>query len=255
MLDDSIKQQIQEAYRQFLSSRSMKPRYGQRLMIAHIARCLAGIKRNQEAQRSGGDHLCVVEAGTGTGKTLAYALAAIPVAAQCRKTLVISTATVALQEQILYRDLPDILQHSGLNFSVSLAKGRRRYLCLSKLDQLISGAVAQTLPLYPDEAMSSPDDTSLALYSDFLRALTSGQWDGDRGNWASVVDEAQWAPVTTDHAQCTGRRCSHVRQCSFFRARESLTQADVVVANHDLVLADLALGGGVILPPPEEAIF
>lgn len=255
MLDDSIKQQIQEAYRQFLSSRSMKPRYGQRLMIAHIARCLAGIKRNQEAQRSGGDHLCVVEAGTGTGKTLAYALAAIPVAAQCRKTLVISTATVALQEQILYRDLPDILQHSGLNFSVSLAKGRRRYLCLSKLDQLISGADAQTLPLYPDEAMSSPDDTSLALYSDFLRALTSGQWDGDRDNWASVVDEAQWAPVTTDHAQCTGRRCSHVRQCSFFRARESLTQADVVVANHDLVLADLALGGGVILPPPEEAIY
>ena len=74
MLGDDLKAQIQGAYRQFLNSKSLKPRLGQRLMIAHIARVLGGIKRNQEHLRSGGDHLCVVEAGTGTGKTLAYAL-------------------------------------------------------------------------------------------------------------------------------------------------------------------------------------
>ncbi|MEE2651268.1 MAG: DEAD/DEAH box helicase, partial [Pseudomonadota bacterium] len=255
MLSDALKQQIQGAYRQFLDSKSLRPRLGQRLMIAHIARVLGGIKRNQDHKRSGGDHLCVVEAGTGTGKTLAYALAAIPIARECDKTLVIATATVALQEQILQRDLPDILQHSGLSFTLSLSKGRRRYLCLSKLDQILSGGDAATLPLYPDERSAAPDNSALALYTRFADTLASGQWDGDRDNWDSVLPEEQWQRVTTDHAQCSGRRCSHVKQCSFFKARESMAQAEVVVANHDLVLADLALGGGAILPPPEECIY
>ncbi|MBU0537420.1 MAG: DEAD/DEAH box helicase, partial [Gammaproteobacteria bacterium] len=157
MLTDALKKVIQDAYRQFLDVKALRPRYGQRLMIAHIARVLGGVKRNQEFQRGGGDHLCVVEAGTGTGKTLAYAVAAIPIAQQTNKILVISTATVALQEQIIYRDLPDILTNSGLQFTVSLSKGRRRYICLSKLDQLLSGADAKVLPLYIDEHMAAPD--------------------------------------------------------------------------------------------------
>jgi ATP-dependent DNA helicase DinG len=64
-----------------------------------------------------------------------------------------------------------------------------------------------------------------------------------------------WARVTTDHAQCTGRRCPHVRQCSFFKARDNLDKVDIVVTNHDLVLADLALGGGVILPDPADTFY
>lgn len=255
MLTDELKKTIQDAYRQFLDVKQLKARYGQRLMIAHIARTLGGIKRNQEHQRGGGDHLCVVEAGTGTGKTLAYALAAVPIAKACDKTLVISTATVALQEQIIYRDLPDVLINSGLHFSISLSKGRRRYICLSKLDQLLSGADAKVLPLYIDEHMAAPDAESLSLYTDFAQQMATGQWAGDRDDWKTVIADDKWARVTTDHAQCTGRRCSHVKQCSFFKARESLTQADVIVANHDLVLADLALGGGAILPPPEECIY
>lgn len=255
MLTDELKKTIQDAYRQFLDVKQLKARYGQRLMIAHIARTLGGIKRNQEHQRGGGDHLCVVEAGTGTGKTLAYALAAVPIAKACDKTLVISTATVALQEQIIYRDLPDVLINSGLHFSISLSKGRRRYICLSKLDQLLSGADAKVLPLYIDEHMAAPDAESLSLYTDFAHQMATGQWAGDRDDWKTVIADDKWARVTTDHAQCTGRRCSHVKQCSFFKARESLTQADVIVANHDLVLADLALGGGAILPSPEECIY
>ncbi|MEX1668590.1 ATP-dependent DNA helicase DinG [Zhongshania guokunii] len=255
MLTDELKKTIQDAYRQFLDVKQLKARYGQRLMIAHIARTLGGIKRNQEQQRGGGDHLCVVEAGTGTGKTLAYAVAAVPIAKACDKTLVISTATVALQEQIIYRDLPDVLTNSGLQFSISLSKGRRRYICLSKLDQLLSGGDAKVLPLYIDEHMAAPDAESLSLYTDFAQQMAAGQWAGDRDDWKTVIADEKWARVTTDHAQCTGRRCSHVKQCSFFKARESLTQADVIVANHDLVLADLALGGGAILPPPEECIY
>ncbi|AKH68726.1 DNA helicase, Rad3 [Spongiibacter sp. IMCC21906] len=256
MLSEDLKQEIQTAYRSFLSAKSLRPRTGQRLMVAHIARMLGSIKRNQEGIRSAGDHLCAIEAGTGTGKTLAYTLAAIPIAKARDKTLVIATATIALQEQILFRDLPDILQHSGLDFSVSLAKGRRRYLCLSKLDQILSGGDAQTLPLLNlDDKQSSPDDANLGLYTQLAENLATGQWSGDRDAWDTVIDDQSWSRVTTDHAQCTGRRCSHVKQCSFFKARDSMGQADVVVANHDLVLADLALGGGAILPPPEDCIY
>src|SRR5690606_27297855 len=85
--------------------------------------------------------------------------------------------------------------------------------------------------------------------------LSLGQWDGDRDNWPRELPVQDWQPVTTDHRQCTGRRCSFVRQCAFFRARESLEDLDVIVANHDLVLADLALGGGAILPDPTETFY
>src|SRR5690606_5386456 len=112
--------------------------YGQKVMIAEIARTLGGIQLDEEGQRIGGNHVCVVEAGTGTGKTVAYLLSALPIARALGKHLVVSTATVALQEQIVYKDLPELKRHSELPVNFSLAKGRGRYLCLSKLDQQLS---------------------------------------------------------------------------------------------------------------------
>ncbi len=255
MLSEELKQEIQAAYSAFLNARELKARYGQRLMIAHIARNLGQLEIDSDGRRRGGKPLCVVEAGTGTGKTLAYMVAAIPLARAQGKTLVVATATVALQEQIIHRDLPDIARHSGLDFSFALAKGRRRYLCLSRLDQWLSGADHQTLALYPDEQALAPDSDTLALYQEMAQSLASGEWDGDRDQWSSMLAEDKWQRVTTDNAGCTGRRCSHIKNCPYFRAREEIVDADVVVANHDLVLADLALGGGVILPPPEDAIY
>lgn len=247
MLTEALRETIQTAYSTLLQSRDLKPRYGQRLMIAEVAKTLSRPR----------DRIAVIEAGTGTGKTIAYTLAAVPVARALEKTLVISTATVALQEQIVHKDLPDIQQHSGLSFSYTLAKGRGRYLCLSKLDQLLAQQdnESQPLLLYPDEQAASVDSQSSALYQQLLASLTGGSWDGDRDNWDEEIEPAQWARVTTDHAQCSGRRCSYVSQCSFFRAREQLTKVDVIVTNHDLVLADLSLGGGAILPEPEDCIY
>ena len=119
MLDDSQKQAIQQAYRQFLESKQLKARWGQRLMVAQVARTIGSIERDCDGLRVGNDgaHICAVEAGTGTGKTVAYSLAAIPLAQMLEKKLVIATATVALQEQIVLKDLPDIHRHSGLRFS------------------------------------------------------------------------------------------------------------------------------------------
>ena len=92
-----------------------------------------------------------IEAGTGTGKTIAYTIAALPVARAYGYNLVIATATVALQEQLIFKDLPDIRRYSDLDFNYQLAKGRSRYLCLYKLDQLAQGMdQTSVMSLYPD---------------------------------------------------------------------------------------------------------
>ena len=262
MLKDQHKKAIQAAYTQFLNGRELKARYGQKLMVAAIARTLGAIEQDGSGERdrdkTDGEHICVVEGGTGTGKTVAYLLAAIPIAQAQDKTLVVSTATVALQEQIVYKDLPEVARHSGLQFDFSLAKGRGRYMCLSKLDQLLSSfsdsGTGVSMGLYEDE-LPKVDEDGVKLYRNMADQLASGTWDGDRDNWPDTIEVADWGRVTTDHRQCSGRRCPHVGNCSFFRARESLGKTQVIVANHDLLLADLALGGGAILPPPEETIY
>lgn len=258
MLTDSQKNTIQTAYSHFLEQKGLKARQGQKLMIAAVARTLGGIQLDAEGLRSDGHHVCAVEAGTGTGKTVAYALAAIPQAQALEKTLVIATATVALQEQIVLKDLPDLRRHSGLAFTYALAKGRGRYACLYKLDfQLAhsSGDALGTQALYPDERDALLPEKSVGLYQGFLDGLSVGSWDGDRDSWQQAIDDEDWQRLTTDHSQCTGRRCAYVTQCPFFRARENLVGVDVIVANHDLVLADLALGGGAILSAPEQSIY
>ena len=256
-LNAEIKKNIQTAYSQFLDARELKPRYGQKLMIAEIARTLGSIELDDEGARVGDGHICVVEAGTGTGKTVAYLLAAIPVAKALGKKLVISTATVALQEQIVYKDLPDLKRQSGLKFNFALAKGRGRYLCLSKLDRILTdvdAANASDQALYEDE-YPQIDEQALTIYQSMMDALAANKWAGDKDEWKDEIDPPVWSRVTTDHRQCTGRRCSNVASCSFIKSRDALGSFDVIVANHDLVLADLALGGGAILPDPADTLY
>lgn len=255
-LGSDLKQRIQGAYSQMLSAKELRPRRGQKLMIADIARTLANIETDIEGKRIGDKHICVVEAGTGTGKTIAYFLSAIPVAQMLDKKLVIATATVALQEQIVHKDLPDILINSGLQFNYTLAKGRSRYVCLHKLDHILRefDADSAIIPLYPDE-MPQVSNEAVELYRELLNGLAADTWDGDRDAWPSTIDDSAWQPLTSDRNQCSGRKCPHVYNCSFYKARDGLDKVDVIVANHDLVLSDLALGGGAILSEPEETIY
>jgi len=261
MLSDDIKKTIQAAYSQFLENKGLKSRYGQKMMIAEIAKCLGKIELDEEgvreASEDNGDHICVVEAGTGTGKTIAYLLPALVVAKFLGKKLVISTATVALQEQIIHKDLPELAKNSGLHFNFNLAKGRGRYLCLSKLDNVIAeyeSGINPTRALYEDE-YPSLSAQHYKLYQSMMESLAANKWNGERDAWPQALEQDEWQIITTDHRQCTGRRCSNVSACSFFKARDTLHTVDCIVTNHDLVLADLALGGGAILPAPEDAIF
>jgi ATP-dependent DNA helicase DinG len=241
-LDDALKERIQTAYRTWLASRKFRPRRGQREMIATIARVLT--------RGVGERRIAAIEAGTGTGKTAAYCIAAIPIAQALDKRLVIATATVALQEQIVLRDLPDLAARTGLEFSFALAKGRQRYVCVKRLDDQLRGDAQDALPMFEP----SSDDARLT-YQQMLHAFARGEWDGDVDAWADGIDEAHWRAVTTDHRGCANTRCGFFRQCPFFKARSGLDQADVVVANLDLVLADLSLGGGAVLSDPADTVY
>ena len=257
MLSEDLKDRIREAYNSIVARKSLSPRWGQRQMVAEIAKTLARIPTEEEPHPEGAP-VCVIEAGTGTGKTIAYAVAAIPMAQALGKRLVVATATVALQEQFVDKDLPDIRTHSGLSFDFVLAKGRRRYVCLSKLDRLLAEGQGdnQLLPLYPDEvANAASAEEALPVYNAMIDALGRGQWDGDRDSWPDAIDDGVWLTATTDHSGCSGRRCPNISLCSFYRARDALQTADIIVTNHDLVLSDLALGGGAILSPPEDSIY
>ena len=258
MISKELKSQIQGAYSRFLEAKSLKPRYGQRLMIAEVAKVLGSIEVDEEGHRTGAPAVVAVEAGTGTGKTVAYSLAAIPAAKAAGKRLVIATATVALQEQIVNKDLPDILRNSGLNFSFTLAKGRGRYMCLSKLDMLLQEGQAQnsTAQMFAEEGFRiDVDESGLKLLTQMMERLAGNRWDGDRDSWSEAIEDADWARVTTDHSQCTNRHCPNFQQCAFYKAREGMTKVDVIVTNHDMVLADLALGGGVVLPDPRDTLY
>lgn len=273
MLDQNLKDEIQRAYRQILSEKNLRPRYGQRLMVASIANALAGLENqsaeqdltdnenpqdNHQADRSALAPVCVVEAGTGTGKTLAYLLATLPIARHFNKKVVLATATIALQEQVINRDLPDILKHSGMDFSMALAKGRGRYVCLSRLDQQLQGNDSeQAMRELFGDLLETPgvNGDNTALYEKMLEGIASGEWEGDREDWPDQIRDDEWQPVTVEAGQCAGPRCSYYSRCCFYKARESMQTADCIVANHDLVLVDLALGGGAILPDPEDTIY
>ncbi len=246
MLSEDLKSAIQGAYSRLIDEKGYRPRRCQKQMIASIANTLGSTTED--------GNICVVEAGTGTGKTIAYALAAVPLAQAQKKKIVISTATIALQEQIVFQDLPDIREHAGLPFSFSLAKGRRRYLCLSKLDGVLEGGSnpgGLMGSLFSDEKPVDDD----AVFQKMLDALGKGQWDGEMDSWPDELEYATWSRVSTDHAGCTQRQCSHYENCYFYRAREEIHRVDCIVTNHDLVLADIMMGGGAVLPEPEDTIY
>lgn len=254
MLQKETKERIQALYRECIKALDLKPRYGQRVMIAEVAKTLGAVREDDKGIRDNDQGIAVVEAGTGTGKTLAYLLAALPIAIEREKKLLVSTATVALQEQILDKDLPNLKKNISLPFNFALAKGRGRYLCLLKLDkalQQLSGLLSTTVDLFEQ----SPEEQDKELYESMLLAYGKGEWDGDRDRWPDEIEHDQWSHLTATHRECSNRRCQHFDNCSFFKARSAMENADIIVANHDLVLSDLSLGGGAVLPAPDKTIY
>ena len=225
-----------ERYRQYIKAAGLAVRDGQLAMVETAQRHLQGDPA-----------LAIVEAGTGIGKTLAYLLAALPVAIERDKFLVVSTATLALQSQLMQNDLPQLARHGGIEFDWQLVLGRANYLCTGKLQRALQGVAGPGLIAEPEFA-ESPQ------YARLRAALDDG-WDGVRGSLDSAVDDDIWRNLASDKYQCTRDNCSHYQDCPWHKMRRRMREARVLVVNHALVMADVSLGGGVVLPPPERCIY
>lgn len=262
MLTDLEKNAIRDHYRAISENLpQFRPRAAQREMLAAIAHAFSRSLTREEGDETfkrEGESIVIVEGPTGVGKSLAYLLAGGIMAQARGKRLIVSSATVALQEQLVGRDLPFVVQHSGLDMSFALAKGRGRYLCPYKLYQLTQTNAQQSLAGM--EAMSAlweskPKKEELDILHDMASQFAAREFNGDRDTWLSKLDDQLWQKVTNDRHGCLKNACPNRPECPFFLARDALEMVDVVVANHDLLLSDISMGGGVILPAPEHSFY
>ncbi|WP_437213890.1 ATP-dependent DNA helicase DinG [Pectobacterium sp. LFLA-215] len=218
-------------------------RVPQRQMIAEVAKTLAG-----DYPR----HLAI-EAPTGVGKTLSYLIPGIAVGRAEDKTLVVSTANVALQDQIYSKDLP-LLQTFIPELKFTAAFGRRRYICPRNLAMLATDPDAQgDLPLFLDDELMSASKEEKRTCVRLEKALQGYAWDGLRDHYQDTIDDSLWQKLSTDKANCLAHNCHYYRECPFFIARREIEQADVVVTNHALVMA--AMESESVLPPPKNLLL
>jgi ATP-dependent DNA helicase DinG len=198
------------------------PRLAQQTMALAVQQAIAG------------RDTLIAEAGTGTGKTFAYLVPAL----LSGERVIISTGTKTLQDQLYFRDLPKVRSVLGARLKTALLKGRANYLCLYRLDQTVrEGATFER---------------AQAAQLATIRAWSARTRRGDRMELAEVPEESPlWPRVTSTPENCLGAECPFFDDCHVVKARREALDADVVVVNHHLLFADLALkqeGFGEILP-------
>ena len=175
----------------------------------------------------------IAEAGTGVGKSLAYLVPAV----RSGKKVVLSTGTIALQEQLVNKDIPLVESTLDVTMRVTLLKGRTHYLCRQKLERMRTDRLLA----------GSPSMQRMWEWADVTHT-------GDRAELGFVPAADEWEQLDADADECVGELCSHFRDCFFFAKREEAKYADIVVVNHALFFLDLAMGGG-LLPPYDVVVL
>jgi ATP-dependent DNA helicase DinG len=203
------------------------PEYEPRREQAALATCV-------EHALATGEHL-VAEAGTGVGKSLAYLVPAF----ESGRRVVVATATKALQEQLLSKDVPIAAAAVGRDVRVEVLKGRANYLCRRQLQGF-----------QPFLLSDGRDARAWDAMQDWLDSTETG----DRAELTLEPTEAFWAELAVGPDRCSGRRCPFVSACFAEHARERASSADLVIVNHALYFAHIASGGGV-LPEHDAVIF
>ncbi|MDP6932282.1 MAG: hypothetical protein QGG40_05165 [Myxococcota bacterium] len=251
---------VVEPYRQTLES--VDPAEVEAFFRERLPSCIEGyeardgqldmaLEVNRNLTESG---ISVLEAGTGTGKSLAYLLPAVLWATRNDAKVVVATYTIPLQGQLMSSDLP-VLRRAGLDFRAALIKGRANYVCLRKAgetrDELTSTRAQTTLPSLESAGTSSETPARDAALAALLE-WTERTRHGTRAELPFPVEEETWDQVASDHDQTLRVRCPHYADCFYYRARREAAAAHVLVVNHHLLLLDLlvkgATGGDGILP-------
>ena len=210
---------------------AFEPRPGQRRMASATARVL----------ETGG--VLLAEAGTGTGKTLAYLVPAI----LSGQRVLVSTGTKNLQDQIFYKDLPDLREALGVDFRATYMKGRGNYLCLHRFQTTCAEAAGPLLPLADRSVIHQ-----LAEWAD--RTET-----GDRAEIEDLPDDlAVWNDVAATSENCIGTECPAYQECFVTKMRQRAAESDVVIVNHHLLCADAAVrqsAYGEVIPACSVAVI
>ena len=214
-------------------------RDSQLLMINAITECFD----NADPEKKDGSNICLIEAPTGTGKSLAYVLSGIVSAQKLYKKLVIATATKTLQSQLVEKDIPLLQKHSGLAFSYGLAKGRGNYLCPYQLELSLQESGGD---MFNDNKQTT--EQLQEIKTNFNKKL----WDGDLDLLPIQIDHKLKLSITTDKERCLSYSCPFNQKdessCPFYLNREKLKTCDVIVTNHSLLLSDITIGSGSVLP-------
>ena len=218
-------------------------RDGQRTMAAHGARSLETEK-----------HL-LVQAGTGTGKSLGYLVPAIVSAQHSEKPIIVATATLALQSQIVHRDIPRLLEALGdqpeHETDVAILKGRNNYACLHKVEGGYPEDDGDTL-FEMDAATGATGKLGEEILR--LRSWVQTTDTGDRDELLPGVSDRAWRQVSVTASECLGRKCPLIEECFSENARTQAADADIVITNHAL-LAINAFEGVNVLPEHEVVII
>src|SRR5882757_5323958 len=216
-LRDSLETEFVERVRALFSesgplskAKNFEYRPEQQEMAVAVARAL-------EEER----HL-IVEAGTGVGKSLAYLAPAILFALEQHKKAIVSTHTINLQEQLLYKDIPIVKKILPVEFEAALMKGRQNYLCPRRLQRAIQSA---------NELFNTTEQADLARLADWARTTM----DGTLSDLPLEPDPKVWTQVCSEAHICTAKTCGQNPRCFFQQARKRLLAADVVVINHTLL--------------------
>jgi ATP-dependent DNA helicase DinG len=184
----------------------------------------------------------IAEAGTGTGKTFAYLVPALLAGGR----VIISTGTKTLQDQLFHRDLPQVRAALGVPVDTALLKGRANYVCLHHLESAAGEG----------STFGSREEIS---HLQKIRSFAARTMSGDRGECSDVPETAAaWARATSTRENCLGSACRHYKDCFVMRARSRAAEADVIVVNHHLFFADVALrdeGAADLLPEANTVIF
>ncbi len=195
------------------------------------------------------ERVLMVEAGTGTGKSLAYGLPMAAWALKSGERVVLSTGTINLQQQLVAKDLPLVSRVLGEDLEVVLLKGRANYLCRRRLDDLVK-----------QMSLFEPGP-QLAMLPMMMR-WADNSTDGSRSDLDEPVPDSLWSLVCADSDACLGRKCPMINDCFVQRARDAAGRADVLVVNHHLLFADLALRMELddwtrtaVLPPFERLVL
>jgi ATP-dependent DNA helicase DinG len=241
-------------------------RGGQRKMAAQVAQTFsqAQLGKIDEGAPEPTRSIAVVQAGTGVGKSLAYSIPAISMALSRGTRVLISTATVALQEQLVNKDLPALAQQLEQPFKFALAKGRGRFVCKLKLERLASTGEAQDEDLddlFAEEKAQAQSraarpaqelEARMQFYKSMANALATQAWDGDRDSLETPPEAEAWSPVAAESSSCTGKHCPAFSHCVYYVRRKDLVAAQVIVANHDLLLSSL---GARLLPELDNCLL